>query len=63
MPRDEGLPRRKIHIDLPVDLHKKLRVKAALEGLSIQALVTRLVRNAVVGVRIPTMRRPRGSRS
>ena len=31
--------RRKIHVDLPEDIHRKLRVKAALEDMSMQAFV------------------------
>ena len=57
MSTKEGSERRKIHVDLPADLHQKLRIKAALEGLSIQALVTRLVRDAVARVKIPNSRR------
>ena len=45
--------KRKIHVDLPVELHQKLRIKAAFDGLSIQALVTRLVREAVGTVKLP----------
>jgi plasmid stability protein len=46
--------RRKIHVDLPADLHQKLRIKAALEGLSIQALVSRLIGAAVRNIKVPT---------
>jgi plasmid stability protein len=49
--------RRKIHVDLPAELHKKLRIKAALDGVSIQALVTRLVTDAVGGIGLPAARK------
>lgn len=47
--------RRKIHVDLPEDIHHKLRVKAALEDVSMQALVVRLVDEAVKGVVVPKL--------
>lgn len=51
--------RRKIHVDLPAELHQKLRIKAALDGLSIQALVTRLIADACEAIRLPiNSRRP-----
>ena len=53
MPSATPQPRRKIHVDLPADLHQKLRIKAALEGLSIQALVTLLISAAVAGIKVP----------
>ena len=57
MATKDGSQRRKIHVELPAELHRKLRVKAALEGLSIQALVTRLVGAAVTRVKIPISRK------
>lgn len=53
MPNAAVLRRRKIHVDLPVELHQKLKIKAALSGLSMQAFVTRLVAEAVGQVRLP----------
>jgi plasmid stability protein len=60
MATNQGSDRRKIHVDLPAELHKKLRVRAALEGLSIQAFVTRLVANAVGNMKLPEGGKGRG---
>jgi hypothetical protein len=38
-----SIGRRKIHVDLPEEIHRKLRVKAALEDVSMQAFVARVV--------------------
>ncbi|GEM_PF-5924793 len=38
---------KKIHIRLPEDLHKKLRVKCAYEDISLQDYVERLIREGV----------------
>ena len=48
--------RRKIHIDLPEEVHRKLRVKAAVEDVSMQAFVTQLVTGAVQNVQLPRHR-------
>lgn len=53
MPKDEKSKRRKIHIDLPEEIHQKLRVKAALEDMSMQAFVGQVVAEAVKGVVLP----------
>jgi predicted HicB family RNase H-like nuclease len=45
--------RRKIHVDLPEEIHRKLRVKAALEDVSMQAYVARVVEKAVKDVPLP----------
>ncbi len=45
--------RRKIHVDLPEEIHRKLRVKAALEDVSMQAFVARVVAKAVKDVPVP----------
>jgi len=45
--------RRKIHVDLPEEIHRKLRVKAALEDVSMQAYVARVVEEAVKNVPLP----------
>jgi predicted HicB family RNase H-like nuclease len=42
-----SIGRRKIHVDLPEEIHRKLRVKAALEDVSMQAFVARVVERAV----------------
>jgi len=51
--RKETAGRRKIHVDLPEEIHRKLRVKAALEDISMQAFVARVVAEAVKDVAIP----------
>lgn len=51
--RKASVGRRKIHVDLPEDIHRKLRVKAALEDLSMQAFVARVVEKAVKDVPVP----------
>jgi predicted HicB family RNase H-like nuclease len=51
--RKASVGRRKIHVDLPEDIHRKLRVKAALEDISMQALVARVVEKAVKDVPVP----------
>ncbi len=55
--------KRKIHVDLPEEIHKKLRVKAALQETSMQAFVARVVGEAVRDIVIPN-RKPslRGKR-
>jgi len=40
-------------MDLPEQMHQKLRVKAALEDVSMQAFVTRIVDEAVKDVVVP----------
>ncbi len=39
--------KRKIHIELAEEIHQKLRVKAALHDLSLQAYVEELIANSV----------------
>jgi predicted HicB family RNase H-like nuclease len=48
-----SIGRRKIHVDLPEEIHRKLRVKAALEDVSMQAFVARVVERAVRDVPLP----------
>jgi plasmid stability protein len=48
-----AIRRRKIHVDLPEEIHRKLRVKAALEDVSMQAYVARVVEKAVKNVPLP----------
>ena len=48
-----SIGRRKIHVDLPEEIHRKLRVKAALEDVSMQAFVARVVERAVKDVPLP----------
>ncbi len=45
--------RRKIHVDLPEEIHRKLRVKAALEDVSMQAYIARVVEKAVKDAPLP----------
>jgi plasmid stability protein len=52
--RKVNVGRRKIHVDLPEDIHRKLRVKAALEDMSMQAFVARVVEKAVKDVPVPS---------
>jgi predicted HicB family RNase H-like nuclease len=52
--RKVNVGRRKIHVDLPEDIHRKLRVKAALEDVSMQAFVARVVEKAVKDVPVPS---------
>jgi predicted HicB family RNase H-like nuclease len=51
--RKANIGRRKIHVDLPEDIHRKLRVKAALEDMSMQRFVARVVEKAVKDVPVP----------
>jgi predicted HicB family RNase H-like nuclease len=44
--------KKKIHIDLSERIHQKLRVKAALENISIQKFVESLISQAVEDVEI-----------
>lgn len=44
--------KRKIHIDLTEEIHKKLRVKTALQDLSIQRFVEDLISAAVMDVKV-----------
>jgi len=48
--------RRKIHVDLPEDTHQRLRVKAALLDMSMQAFVADVVGKAVVDVVLPKIK-------
>ena len=43
----------KIHVSLPGDVHKRLRVKVALEDTTIQEFVEQLVKDAVRRVKLP----------
>lgn len=62
--RGDGDKRRKIHVDLSVEVHRKLRVKAALQDVSMQAFVARVVDEAVRDVVMPTAKSPfRGKRA
>ena len=55
MKSDPTPRRRKIHVDLPGQVHQKLRVKAALEDVSMQAFVARVVGEAVKDVVVPKL--------
>lgn len=52
----EESPLRKIHVDLPREVHRRLRVKAALEDVSLQALVVHVLSQAVKDVDLPADR-------
>ena len=43
---------RKVHIVLSEDTHQRLRIKCAIEDLTIQKFVARLIENSVVGVEV-----------
>jgi len=63
----EGGPTTKIHVDLPEDVHRKLRVKVALGNGTIQDYVQALVAADVQGVRVDVanssgVRKPKRSR-
>jgi hypothetical protein len=60
MPEKRAEPvRRKIHVDLPEVVHQKLRVKAALLDMSMQAFVTDVVNRAVADVVLPKIKNKR----
>ncbi len=44
---------RKIHVALPDDVHQKLRVKCALEDVTIQEYVARLIKADVEDLELP----------
>ena len=47
---------KKIHVDLPEEVHQRVRVKAALEDLSMQALVAEIVTKSVADVKLPQIK-------
>ena len=47
---------KKIHVDLPEEVHQRVRVKAALEDLSMQALVAGIGTKAVADIFLPKIR-------
>ena len=47
---------KKIHVDLPGAVHQRLRVKAALQDVSMQALVAEIVTKAVADVVLPRIK-------
>jgi predicted HicB family RNase H-like nuclease len=47
---------KKIHVDLPEEVHQRVRVKAALEDVSMQTLVARIVTEAVSDVVLPRIK-------
>lgn len=49
----EASPFRKIHVDLPREVHRRLRVKAALDDVSLQAFVIRVLSEAVKDIELP----------
>ncbi len=48
--------RRKAHVDLPEEVHQRLRVKAALLDISMQAFVADVVSRAVADVILPRIK-------
>jgi plasmid stability protein len=51
---------KKIHVDLPEAVHQRLRVKAAIEDVSMQALVAKIVTKAVADVLLPLKKGRKG---
>ena len=49
--------KRKIHIDLSEEIHQKLRVKTALEDVSIQKFVEGLITKAVGRVEVEKLKK------
>lgn len=47
--------KRKIHIELTEETHKRLRIKAAIQDVSMQQLVEELISESVAGVAITTL--------
>lgn len=45
---------RKIHVDLPREVHRKLRIQAALHDVSLQAFVSKILSDAVKDIDIPS---------
>lgn len=43
---------RKVHITLPEETHQRLRIKCAIEDVTIQEFVARLIEKAVTGVEV-----------
>lgn len=43
---------RKVHITLPEDTHQRLRIRCAIEDVTIQEFVARLIENSVAGVEV-----------
>ena len=43
---------RKIHINLPEGTHRKLRLKCALEDMSIQEFVAEIISQSVGGIEV-----------
>lgn len=53
-------PIRKIHINLPEEVHQKLRVKCALEDVTIQEWVSNLIKQGLRDVTLNTSTRKQG---
>lgn len=43
---------KKIHVNLPEDVHQKLRVKCALQDVSIQEFVSEIISKSVCGIKV-----------
>ena len=57
MPEKKPEPmRRKVHVDLPEEVHQRLRVKAALLDMSMQAFVADVVSEAVAEIVLPRIK-------
>ncbi len=51
--KEKKLTAKKIHIALTVDVHQRLRVKCALEDMSLQTYVEKLIKEVTEDVEIP----------
>jgi len=47
---------RKIHVALSEDVHQRLRVKCAMEDVTIQQYVSKLIEKEVADVQLPGVR-------
>jgi len=53
MPKMPTTATRKLHLNIPEDVHQRLRVICAYEDKSMQDFVTELIAEAVKDVRLP----------
>jgi predicted HicB family RNase H-like nuclease len=51
--KEKTLPAKKIHIALSAAVHQRLRVKCALEDVSLQTYVEKLIKEVTEDVEIP----------
>lgn len=46
------LSQKKIHVNLPEEIHQKLRIKCALQDVSIQEFVAEIIGQSVCGIEV-----------